>query len=53
MVAVGMHASCDAGQLLMSFPGVLSDQPACVVADSAATHAFIDRALVLKHGLRE
>ena len=46
MVAVGVHASCNAGQLLMSIPGVVSDQPAGVVADSAATHAFIDRACV-------
>ena len=50
---MSLHATCDAGQLLMSFPGVVSDQPACVVADSAATHAFIDRAFVLKHGMRE
>ena len=50
---MSLHATCDAGQLMMSFPGVVSDQPACVVADSAATHAFIDLAFVLKHGLRE
>ncbi len=50
---MSLHATCDAGQLLMSFPGVVSDQPACVVADSAATHAFNDRAFVSKHGLRE
>ncbi len=37
----------------MSFPGVVPDQPAGVVADSAATHAFIDRAFVVKHDLRE
>ena len=39
----------------MSFPGVVSDQPACVVAAESATanHAFIDHAFVLKQGLRE
>ncbi len=50
---MSLHATCAGERLLMSFPGVVSDQPACVVADSAATHAFIDRAFVLKHGLRE
>ena len=50
---MSLHATCAAGQLLTSLPCVVSDQPACVVADSAATHAFIDRAMMMKHALRE
>ena len=48
-----LHAACDAGQFLMSFPGVVSDQPACVVAAESAAHAFTDHAFVLKQGLCE
>ena len=48
-----LHATGDVGQLLMSFPGVVSDCPACIIADSGASHEFIDRAFVVKHGLRE
>ncbi|DBA99015.1 TPA: hypothetical protein ACH3X1_014286 [Trebouxia sp. C0004] len=46
-----LQATCDARQFLMSFPGLLSHQLVCVVADSAAS--CFDRAFVVRHGLHE
>ena len=44
-----LNAGGEAEQLVMSFPGVVDDCPACVLDDSGASHNL---AVVAKQGLR-